>query len=70
MTNPQNNKRRRLFYDLAAALEELRFTKAFGPGILAALFYGLVSGSMSFVNKVSLSKTEIVSWCTGTQGQK
>lgn len=55
MTNPQNNKRRRLFYDLAAALEELRFTKAFGPGILAALFYGLVSGSMSFVNKIVLT---------------
>ena len=42
-----------LNYDVPTALEELRFTKAFGPGILAALFYGIVSGSMSFVNKVS-----------------
>ena len=53
MTVPRNSKRRRIFYDLAAAFEDLYFTKAFGPGILAALFYGLVSGSMSFVNKVS-----------------
>ena len=56
MSSLENGKRRRrVFYDFAAALEELHFTQAFGPGILAALFYGLVSGSMSFVNKVSLN---------------
>lgn len=55
MTVPRNSKRRRIFYDLAAAFEDLYFTKAFGPGILAALFYGLVSGSMSFVNKIVLT---------------
>ena len=48
----RENGRRYFIYDLSTALEELRFTKAFGPGILAALFYGIVSGSMSFVNKV------------------
>ena len=41
-----------LNYDISTALEELDFTRAFGPGILAASFYGIVSGSMSFVNKV------------------
>ena len=59
MTVPRNGKRRRIFYDLAAAFEDLNFTKAFGPGILAALFYGLVSGSMSFVNKVSYQERPV-----------
>lgn len=55
MAVSENAKRRRLFYDFSAALEDLSFTKAFGPGILAALFYGIVSGSMSFVNKIVLT---------------
>ena len=54
MSTLENGKRRRPFYDLTTAFEELRFSRAFGPGILAALFYGLVSGSMSFINKVSV----------------
>ena len=52
MPSRENGKSRYFIYDLSTALEELRFTRAFGPGILAALFYGVVSGSMSFVNKV------------------
>lgn len=44
-----------LNYDISTALEELDFTRAFGPGILAASFYGIVSGSMSFVNKIVLT---------------
>ncbi|KAL9958289.1 hypothetical protein ACROYT_G035288 [Oculina patagonica] len=55
MPGRENGKRRYFIYDLSTALEELRFTKAFGPGILAALFYGIISGSMSFVNKVVLT---------------
>lgn len=54
MPGKENGKRGYFLssYDLSTALEELRFTRAFGPGILAALFYGIISGSMSFVNKV------------------
>lgn len=52
MPGRENGKSRYFIYDLSTALEELRFTRAFGPGILAALFYGVISGSMSFVNKV------------------
>jgi len=55
MSTLENGKRRRPFYDLTTAFEELRFSRAFGPGILAALFYGLVSGSMSFINKIVLT---------------
>ena len=53
MTSVENGKRSKLFYDISAAFESLEFSRAFGPGILAAFFYGFVSGSMSFVNKVS-----------------
>ena len=60
MSALENGKRRRVFYDIAAAFEDLQFTEAFGPGILAALFYGLVSGSMSFVNKVSLNLGKVL----------
>ena len=56
MSPLENGKRRKLFYDFAAALDDLEFSRAFGPGILAAFFYGIVSGSMSFVNKVSKSQ--------------
>ena len=52
MPGRENGKSRYFIYDLSTALEELRFTRAFGPGILAALFYGVISGSMSFINKV------------------
>lgn len=52
MPGRENGKRRYFIYDLSTALEELRFTRAFGPGILAAVFYGVISGSMSFINKV------------------
>lgn len=55
MSPLENGKRRKLFYDFAAALDDLEFSRAFGPGILAAFFYGIVSGSMSFVNKVVLT---------------
>ncbi|XP_048579399.1 UDP-galactose/UDP-glucose transporter 7 isoform X1 [Nematostella vectensis] len=41
-------------YDTSLA-EDLGFKKAFAPGILAALFYGLTSGSMSFLNKILLT---------------
>ena len=57
MSPLENGKRRKLFYDFAAALDDLEFSRAFGPGILAAFFYGIVSGSMSFVNKVSKSQS-------------
>lgn len=56
MSQLANGKRRKLFYDFAAALDDLEFSRAFGPGILAAFFYGIISGSMSFVNKVSKSQ--------------
>ena len=46
--------RRYRYFDLSPTLEELSFKRAFGPGILAALFYGVISGSMSFVNKASV----------------
>lgn len=55
MPGRENGKRRYFIYDISTALEELRFTRAFGPGILAALFYGVISGSMSFVNKIVLT---------------
>ena len=57
MSPLENGKRRKLFYDFAAALDDLEFSRAFGPGILAAFFYGIISGSMSFVNKVSKSQS-------------
>lgn len=55
MTSVENGKRSKLFYDISAAFESLEFSRAFGPGILAAFFYGFVSGSMSFVNKAVLT---------------
>lgn len=54
-TDGKNAKLGFLNYDISTALEELDFTRAFGPGILAALFYGIVSGSMSFVNKIVMT---------------
>lgn len=55
MPDEKNAKLGFLNYDISSALEELDFTRAFGPGILAALFYGIVSGSMSFVNKIVMT---------------
>lgn len=55
MPDGKNAKLGFLNYDISTALEELDFTRAFGPGILAALFYGIVSGSMSFVNKIVMT---------------
>jgi len=40
-----------VFFD-AGLFEDVRLTKIFFPGISAAILYGVVSGSMSFVNKV------------------
>ncbi|XP_031556699.1 UDP-galactose/UDP-glucose transporter 7-like [Actinia tenebrosa] len=50
----QENKNESFLFD-SSLFQDVQLTKVFAPGILAALFYGIVSGSMSFINKILLT---------------
>lgn len=55
----QDENTSKKFFD-EGLFEDVKPSKIFLPGLMAALFYGLVSGSMSFINKVRYFKRKIL----------